>query len=119
MDRRLVHSRLADEFWAASADTRYGEVRRTDVYKSIAALRRSIRCVARTQLHASVVVLDEALQFLIHLEATLLEYERGPKAFALATLVSRMKCLAVSFRELILIGQADAARLIARAFLET
>ncbi len=30
-----------------------------------------------------------------------------------------MKCLAVSFRELVLIGQADAARLIARAFLET
>jgi hypothetical protein len=119
MDRRLVHSRLADEFCAASADTRYGEARRIDVDKSIAALRRSIRRAARTHLHASIVVFDEALQFLIHLEATLLEYARGPKAFAFATLVSRMKCLAVSFRELVLIGQADAARLIVRAFLET
>jgi hypothetical protein len=119
MDRRLVHSRLADGFWAASADTRYGEARRIDVDKSIAALRRSIRRAARTHLHASIVVFDEALQFLIHLEATLLEYARGPKAFAFASLVSRMKCLAVSFRELVLIGQADAARLIVRAFLET
>jgi len=66
MDRRLVNSRLADEFWAASANARYGEVRRIDVDKLIAALRRSIRRAVRTYLHASVVVLDEALQFLIH-----------------------------------------------------
>src|SRR5262249_21920800 len=119
MDRRLVHARLADEFWAASAANRYEEARRIDVDKSIAALRRSIRRIARTHLHASIVAFDEALQFLIHLEATLLDYTHGPKAFALTALVARMKCLAVSFRELILIGQADAARLIVRAFLET
>jgi hypothetical protein len=119
MDRRLVHARLADEFWAASAANRHEEARRIDVDKSITALRRSIRRAARTHLHASIVAFDEALQFLIHLEAALLDYKQGPKAFAFTALVARMKCLAVSFRELVLIGQADAARLIVRAFLET
>ena len=90
MDRRLVHARLADAFWAASADTRYGEARRIDVDKSIAALRRSIRRAASTHLHASIVVFDEALQFLIHLEATLLEYALG-QTFAFAALVSRQR----------------------------
>lgn len=119
MDRRLRSVRLAEDQWLAARDAGSGQGQRVDVDGSVNALRDSVRTSAKRHLSSFVSVLDEGLHFLIHLERLLLAHSYGPSRFAFCTLVSRMKCLTLSFRELILVGQADAGKLIARALLET
>lgn len=119
MDRRFRVTRRAEEHWPEAVEPRYGEPGRVDVDAAIEDLRRNVRRSAKAHVPVLVGVLDEGLQFIIHLEQLLLANSHGPSAFAFCTLVARMRSLAISFRELVLLGQTDSARLIARAFLET
>lgn len=83
-------------------------------------MRTSIRKSANKHLQKGIVLIDESIQFLIHFGHLIGSKERmGLTLFDLWSLISKLKSLAISFRELILIGQADSSRLILRGLIET
>lgn len=109
-----------EEFYNNVVLPRYGETQRADIDKELVQLRKSTRAKANKHLHTWIVLIDEGIHFLHFLGLLLLSRERkSPVSFTLVSLIAKLQSLAISFRELILLGQSDSSRLILRGFVET
>lgn len=108
-----------EELWAKAVAHSIGKAHRIKIDKKIINIRKKVRNAAKQHLQLWIVLLDESLQFLIQMESLQLSKNLSQSSAVFAMLSARMKTLLISFRELILIGQEDSARLIARSYLET
>jgi hypothetical protein len=116
----MFNSDEIEEYFCNAINPKYGIAERADVNLELIRLRTSIRRDASKHLHKWILLIDEGIQFLIHLSRLIGSREpMGAVRFNLWTLISRQKSLAISFRELILLGQSESSRIILRAFIES
>lgn len=109
-----------EEFYNTAVLPRYGETQRIDIDKELVQLRKSTRAKANKHLLPWIVLVDEGIHFLRFLGLLLSSRERkGTVSFVLVCLIAKLQSLAISFRELIILGQSDSSRLILRGFIET
>jgi len=91
---------------------------RIDVDLAIEDLRKQLRPTVDSHLTEALTAVDLGLTFLIHAQELLLSDVNGTHTLALAGLLARLRSLAISIRELVLLGQSDSASVLCRAFLE-
>ncbi|MDH5471644.1 MAG: hypothetical protein OEY61_02220 [Gammaproteobacteria bacterium] len=116
----MFKSDQIDEFYFNAVNPSRGIAERVDIDKELIRLRSSTRRLASKHLQLWIILIDEGIHFLIHLERLLATRDKmGVTRFNLLTLIAKLKSLAISFRELILLGQADSSRLLLRGFIET
>lgn len=109
-----------EEFYSNAIEPKFGTAERADVDSEISRLRTSTRRQANKHLLKWIILIDEGIQFLIHLSFLIGSREpMGSVRFNLWTLIAKQKSLAISFRELMLLGQTESSRIILRAFIES
>lgn len=109
-----------EKFYSESIDEKYGTPEVVDIDSHITRLRNSTRRLANKHLLKWIVLIDQGIHFLIHFDRlTQTKVKGGIKLLNLWAISSKLKSLAISFRELTLLGQADSSRIILRVFLET
>lgn len=91
---------------------------RVDVPSELDALRTRLTAQREKHLQPWFVLLDESIQFFIQLERYLYEVPLSSNLMGYAVTVSRLKRDLLSIRELLAIGQAIAANVVARSFVE-
>ena len=109
-----------EEFYSSAVLPRYGETQRANIDKELVHLRKATRKLANKHLLPWIVLIDEGIHFLHFLGLLIASRDKkGSVQFTLMSLIAKLQSLAISFRELIILGQSDSSRLILRGFIET
>ena len=107
-----------EEFYSGVVFPKLGEPVRIDINQRLVSLRTKSRKSANKNLLPWIVLIDEGIHFLYFLELMISSQKKGQIHPLLASLIARLRSLAISFRELILLGQAESSKLILRGFAE-
>lgn len=92
--------------------------KRRSIDRQLSQLRRSMRTAIDQHMQAQMVMLEEAIRFLMAFES--FHFNRGlnKETNALALQIVRLRSGAISIRELIMLGQQSTALALARVFFE-
>lgn len=113
----LIAKQEVDELVAAAPRSTRAP-RRRSINRMVAKLRGDMRESIRHLLQPSMVMLDEAIRFVLAFEEYQYARKLGGDVSTFAIHLARVRADLLSIRELILLGQESAAMAVARVFVE-